>query len=293
MRPTARGVGAVLAAAALIGGGFAFGYPELVVLGVAAAVAVLCALGYAARRLRLSVYREVQPERVTRGEPCAQTLTVRNGSRWLSATLIAQDRCGSASVPVPLLRLRPGHDTTVDYPIPTARRGVVRVGPLRVTRRDPLGLVGMARTSGGTAQVWVHPRTHPLVAVPVGVARSLDGRVDKVPHGTITFDALREYVIGDELRKVHWRTSARVGQLMVREDLDTSLPRVVVLVDDRRAAYKDLTEDGSPDFEAVCEAAAPRVILRMNEGPLEPCGRPGAWRRTSALPGRWPSRLQA
>jgi uncharacterized protein (DUF58 family) len=138
---------------------------------------------------------------------------------------------------------------------------VVRLGPLRVTRRDPLGLVGMSRTSGGTAQVWVHPRTYPLQAVPVGVARSLDGRVDKVPHGTITFDALREYVIGDELRKVHWRTSARVGQLMVREDLDTSLPRVVVLVDDRRATYRDVTQAGdSDDFEAVCEAAASVVV---------------------------------
>src|SRR4051794_16165997 len=260
MAPTARGVGTVLGSAVLIGVGFGFGYPELVVLGAAGVVAVLCALGYAARSLRLSVTREVKPERVTRGESCAQTLTVRNASRYLSATVIGMDQCGSATVPVPLLRLKAGHDTAVDYPIPTARRGVVRVGPLRVTRRDPLGLVGVARSNGGTAQVWVHPRTYPLVAIPVGVARSLDGRVDKVPHGTITFDALREYVIGDELRKVHWRTSARVGQLMVREDLDTSLPRVVVLVDDRRAAYRDLTEDGSADFEAVCEAAASVVV---------------------------------
>jgi uncharacterized protein (DUF58 family) len=99
--------------------------------------------------------------------------------------------------------------------------------------------------------------------VPVGVARSLDGQVDKVPHGTITFDTLREYVIGDELRKVHWRTSARVGQLMVREDLDTSLPRVVVLVDDRAAAYRDLTDDGSANFESVCEAAASVVVATV------------------------------
>jgi uncharacterized protein (DUF58 family) len=261
MAPTARGVGTALAGGALIAGGFAFGYPELVVVGAAAVLAVLCAVGYAAWRFRLTVSRVVHPERVVRGEACSQTLIVRNGSRYRAVTLIAQDACGTRPVPVPLLRLRPGHDTAVTYPVPTERRGVVVVGPLRVTRRDPLGLVGVARTSGGTARVWVHPRTHPLVAVPVGVARSLDGRVDKVPHGTITFDALREYVIGDELRKVHWRTSARVGQLMVREDLDTSLPRIVVLVDDRRAAYRDRTEDGgSDDFEAVCEAAASVIV---------------------------------
>jgi len=233
------------------------------VLGAAGVVAVLCAVGYAAWRPTLSVTRELRPDRVTRGEPCTQILTVHNSSRLRAATLIAQDVCGPATVPVPLLRLRPGHDTAVDYPVPTARRGVVRVGPLRVTRRDPLGLVGMARNNGGTAQVWVHPRTHPLTAVPVGVARSLDGRVDKLPHGTITFDALREYVLGDELRKVHWRTSARVGQLMVREDLDTSLPRVVVLLDDRAAAYRDRTEDGSANFESVCEAAASVIVATV------------------------------
>ena len=115
------------------------------------------------------------------------------------------------------------------------------VGPLRVTRHDPLGLVAVARGHGETVRVWVHPRIHPLTAVPAGVARSLDGRVDRVPHGSITFDTLREYVIGDELRHVHWRTSARVGELMVREHLDTSLPRMVVLLDDRSESYPDLT----------------------------------------------------
>jgi uncharacterized protein (DUF58 family) len=72
-----------------------------------------------------------------------------------------------------------------------------------------------------------------MQAVPAGISRSLDGRLDRVPHGAITFDTLREYVIGDELRHVHWRTSARVGELMVREHVDTSPARIVVLLDDR------------------------------------------------------------
>jgi uncharacterized protein (DUF58 family) len=161
---------------------------------------------------------------------------------------------------VPLIRLRPGHDTTVSYPVPTAHRGVVRVGPLTVTHRDPLGLLGVEGTHGGTARVWVHPRSHPLVAVPVGVARSLDGRIDRVPHGNITFDALREYVIGDELRRVHWRTTARVGELMVREYVDTSLPRLVVLLDDRAGAYP------APEgFEEACEAAASVLLAAVRE----------------------------
>jgi uncharacterized protein (DUF58 family) len=268
MRLTPRGIGLLASAGALLVAGFWFGYPELTLLGSAAAIAGGCAFAHAAWRPRLDVSRVADPDRVARGEAAKMTLTVRNTGRVGSTSLIAEDRCGSRPVPVPLLRLRSGHDTTVSYPVPTERRGVIPVGPLRVTRRDALGLVSLARSHGDTAKVWVHPRIHLLTAVPAGVARSLDGRVDKVPHGTITFDSLREYVVGDELRRVHWRTSAKVGELMVREDLDTSLPRIVVLLDDRAAAHPKLTDgpDGTAEsFESACEAAASIVAAAVRE----------------------------
>jgi len=253
-----RGLAAVAAGAALIAAGFTFGYPELVVLGVTALVAACCALAYVAWRPVLTVERAVDPERVSRGEPCSHTLTVRLRGRLRPATLVAEDRCGGVPVAVPLVRLRPGHDSAVDYPVPTDRRGVVEIGPLTVTRTDPLALAGTRRRYGGTARVWVHPRVHPLVAVPVGIARSLDGRIDRVPHGSITFDALREYVLGDELRRVHWRTSARVGELMVREYVDTSLPRMVVLLDARARGYPEPER-----FEDTCEAAASVLVAAV------------------------------
>ncbi|MDG4826642.1 DUF58 domain-containing protein [Asanoa sp. WMMD1127] len=265
MRPTARGLGLAAAGVALVVVGWRFGYAELAALGGAALVAVVFAVLHAAWRPRLSVTRVVEPDRVGRGEPAGVTLTVRNSARLRAANLVAHDRCGAATVPVPVLRLRPGRDTTVDYPVPTTRRGVVPVGPLRVARRDPLGLVTAARSHGGASTVWVHPRIHPLTAVPAGAMRSLDGRVDSVPHGTITFDSLREYVVGDELRRVHWRTSARVGELMVREQLDTSLPRLVVLVDNRTTAHPDRSGGEAPTFEAACEAAASVVTAAARE----------------------------
>jgi uncharacterized protein (DUF58 family) len=260
MRFTARGLGTIAAGVALLGTGSLFGYPELALLGAAAWIAVGCALGYAVVQPVLTVRRAVDPDRVTRGEASTQTLTVGNASRLLAATLVAHDACGDRTVPVPLVRLPRGQDTAVSYPVPTHRRGVVRVGPLTVSRRDPLGLIDVSREHGGTATVWVYPRTHRLSAVPAGIARSLDGRIDRVPHGSITFDTLREYVIGDELRHVHWRTTARVGELMVREHLDTSLPRIVVLLDDRARSY------GDPDgFEHACEAAASVLVAAVRE----------------------------
>ncbi|GAA1787726.1 DUF58 domain-containing protein [Planosporangium flavigriseum] len=265
MTITKRGIGLLVAGLILLATGFRFGYPELTVLGCAGLLAVLLAHAYAALRPRLAVTRRAEPDRVMRGEDSRMTLTVRNANRVRAATLIAYDRCGPATVPVPVLQLRPGQDTVTEYPVPTARRGVVAVGPLRIVRRDPLSLVTMARSHGETARVWVYPKVHPLSAVPVGVVRSLDGRVDRVPHGTITFDTLRGYVVGDELRHVHWRTSARVGELMVREHLDTSLPRLVVLLDDRPVAHPGLGGGTSDSFESACEAAASIVMAAQRE----------------------------
>ncbi|MGC1210421.1 MAG: DUF58 domain-containing protein [Micromonospora sp.] len=265
MEITARGVGLLAAAVVLLAAGFRYAYPELTVLGAAAAVAVGYALVTAAWRPRLTVERSANPERVARGEPASLTLTVRNIGRLRAANLVAEDHCGGSRVPVPLLRLRPGRDTTVRYEVPTRRRGVVPVGPLRVTRRDPLGLVALARPYGGTVPVWVHPRIHPLTAVPTGAGRSLDGRVDSVPHGSITFDSLREYVVDDELRRVHWRTSARVGELMVRENVDTSLPRIVVALDNRAVAHPERVDGVAESFESGCEAAASVVAAAMRE----------------------------
>jgi uncharacterized protein (DUF58 family) len=274
---TPRGYGVGGAGLVLAAVGFAFGYPELAVVGATGVVALGSAVLYGVWRPTLDVQRVAEPDRVACGEGSNVTLHVHNSSAMLAATMIAEDACGRigidgrivdrAIVPVPVLRLRSGATTDVRYPVPTGRRGVVQVGPLRVTRRDPLGLISLGRDHGGTARIWVHPHIHPLQAIPAGITRSLDGRVDRVPHGSITFDTLREYVMGDELRHVHWRTSAKVGELMVREHLDTSLPRIVVLLDDRAESYPSPStpDDEIAEFEAACEAAASVVAAAVRE----------------------------
>jgi len=266
MRIPTRGYGLLAAGVLLLAAGFWFGYPELAALGAAAIVAVVGALAFVAWRPRLTVTRTVDPDRVMRGEPSRVTLHVANASRFFGASLVARDRLvPGGTVPVPLVRLRPGKVTTVAYAVPTRRRGVIDIGPLEVSRRDPLALVGVVRRYGGQNKVWVRPRVHVITSVPVGLSRSMDGRIDRVPHGSITFAALREYVMGDDLRHVHWRTSARVGELMVREHVDTSLPRIVILLDDRAEAHLPDGGGGESTFEAACEGAASVLVAAYRE----------------------------
>ncbi|HEX2145297.1 MAG TPA: DUF58 domain-containing protein [Glycomyces sp.] len=252
---TARGVGLAVAAVALLAAGWVWGYPELAAVGAAAALACLGAASVITAKPRLDVERSVTPDRVSVGHNATVALNVRNGGRWRAVNARAVDAYGGTGletrrVSVPLARLRPGKSAGASYTIVAERRGVVDAGPLSIGKRDLLGLAATAGTFGPTARLWVHPRLHQLGRTPDGLARSLEGTADKVEQGSLTFHALREYVIGDELRHVHWRTSARIGKLMVKEHLDTSLPTVAIAIDDRPESWTD-----AEPFEAACEAA--------------------------------------
>src|SRR5262245_57609966 len=155
MAVSGRGYGVLIAGIVLLAGGFWFGYPELAALGAACLAAVTGAVIFVSWRPQLEVDRIADPDRVSRGESSRLTLRIGNASRFLGASVVARDILGGAKnsgggigVPVPLLRLRPGRTTEVGYPVPTRRRGVLDVGPLEITRRDPLGLVGVVRRYG-------------------------------------------------------------------------------------------------------------------------------------------------
>ncbi|MQM25471.1 DUF58 domain-containing protein [Glycomyces albidus] len=268
---TARGVGLALAAAALLASGWLWGYPELAAVGAAGALACVAAGSVIAAKPRLEVERTVSPDRVSVGHTANVQLTVRNTGRWRAVNARAVDAYGAVHVrgsgalpgggletrrvAVPLARLRPGKSAGASYVIGAERRGVIEAGPLGIGKRDLLGLAATAGNFGPTARLWIHPRLHQLARTPEGLARSLEGTADKVEQGSLTFHALREYVIGDELRHVHWRTSARIGKLMVKEHLDTSLPTVAIAIDDRAESWPGPPGAPSDAFEAACEAA--------------------------------------
>ncbi|QSB04495.1 DUF58 domain-containing protein [Natronoglycomyces albus] len=219
------------------------------ILGVVALMAFVTAVGIAISSPRLDVIRQLEPNRITVGETAEVNLRLRNASRWRPITAGAIDVCGSQRISVPLAQLRPGQETTATYDVPGHKRGVFDTGPLTVARRDLFGLASSGGRYGHTERLWVHPRLRRLRRTPDGLARSLEGATDKIEQGSLTFHALREYVIGDELRHVHWRTSARIGQLMVKEHIDTSLPTIVIALDNRPQAWDFAS------FEAACEAA--------------------------------------
>ncbi|GAB3856475.1 DUF58 domain-containing protein [Dactylosporangium cerinum] len=245
--------------------GLTVGYRELAAVAGAGLVAVLLAACWVTLPLRLTVDRRIEPQQVGRDDPCRAVVDLRTASRRTRTVVIADRISGPAGVraaTVPPIRVRGGTPARAGYDLPTDRRGLLMVGPVRVSRRDLFGLCEGDRAIGGTARLLVRPKWHPLRGVPAGLSPSLDGVADAALHGSITFHALREYQIGDDLRQVHWRTSARIGTLMVREHIDTALPRLLLLVDDRAESYT-----GDPDaVEETIEVAASILVAAGQAG---------------------------
>jgi uncharacterized protein (DUF58 family) len=172
----------------------------------------------------------------------------------------AYESAGDEKVIVDIPRLTPGEVTNSTYRLPTARRALISVGPLSITKQDPFGLWRITQTVGDVRSLWVHPVVHAMSGLPTGQSRSLDGPDDeRALNGSITFHSLREYVVGDDLRRVHWRSSARLGTLMVREHVDTSLAQITLVLDTQAGSYRG---DG---FEEAVEVAASIAVAAASE----------------------------
>ncbi|WP_084960453.1 DUF58 domain-containing protein [Thermoactinospora rubra] len=264
---TPLGWGTLAASVLLYAAGFLLGYPEPVVLATGGLLALALALAWTAPRPRLEVHREVTPLKVPRGEAAVAVLHVRNLGRLGLSGVRAHDRFGAVEHTVDLPRLPRNTPKVISYPLPTDRRGEIPVGPLRLVRADPLGLTRRVREYGEAVTLLVRPRTVDLPVPPSGRAHHLEGPTsDNAPAGTATFHTLREYVVGDDLRHIHWRSSARTGTLMVRQLIDASLPTTTVVLDTR-----GLTEPAVDAAASVAVAAARAgfpVRVLTGAGPL-------------------------
>jgi hypothetical protein len=257
---TRRGAGLLLGAALLWVAARSFGVPELqLAAGAALVLLVLAVLGVLVASGRLTVDRVVRPGVLPFEGEATVVLTVGNASALPTAPLEVRDRVPAAlggSRTVRRRPLGPRGRTTVTRQLVGLQRGRVEVGPCEITVRDPFGLARRRRVLGGTSRVTVHPRVWELppgVALGGATASGSDGRRRLTPGGEDLAD-IREYVRGDDLRSVHWPSTAHRGKLMVRQSESPEAPRAVLVLDLRRDRHLGAGADAS--VETAVSAAA-------------------------------------
>jgi len=233
--------------------GLLFGEIDLVRAGVLAA-AVPCVAGLIVRRAQVQIAnrRSVEPPRASAGEAVTVNLVITNRSVLRTGTLLLEDQLPERLVGRARFVLDPlgGHESrTVSYRMPGLGRGRYRVGPLRIRLSDPFRLVDVTRSFTATSEFVVAPVIDPLP--PVEPPRSDEMGDSAGSHSVGTHGAddqsTREYRIGDDLRKIHWRSSARTGALMVRQEERPWRGQSTVLLDLRAIAHAEAAGGGSAE----------------------------------------------
>jgi uncharacterized protein (DUF58 family) len=194
-------------------------------------------------RYRLACERTLEPARTAAGTTSTVRLRLDNISRLPSGVLLMEDALPYSLGGRPrfvLDKIEPHGVREVSYPVTSDVRGRFTVGPLSVRLTDPFGLCELTRSFATTAELVVTPTVVPLPAVRLGGdwAGGGDAASRSVSSSGTDDAATREYRHGDDLRKVHWRSTARVGELMVRREEQPFQSRATLLLDGRSAAHR-------------------------------------------------------
>jgi uncharacterized protein (DUF58 family) len=264
---TTRGRSFLAAAAAAALAAFILGEKDLLRVAILLAALPLLAAAYVGRtRYRLACSRTLEPHRAQVGASARVILRLQNLSRLPTGTMLLEDRLPYALGSRPRLvleRLGAHQASSVAYTVRADVRGRYEVGPLVVRLTDPFGLCELTRAFPSIDKLTVIPQVHPLQAIRLAgeFAGSGDSRARSVAVHGEDDAATREYRHGDDLRRVHWRSTARVGELMVRREEQPWESRATVVLDTRATAHRG--EGPTASFEwAVSAAASIAVHLR-------------------------------
>ncbi|MDQ1437597.1 MAG: hypothetical protein QOK43_1226 [Acidimicrobiaceae bacterium] len=219
------------------------GITELFALAAAALVLVIASTVYVrSTRFSLEAVRELRPPRVHAGASSRVELSVRNTSNRRSPVLSARDPFdgGRRWARFLLAPLTPGEVARAAYRLPTEQRGVFDLGPLDVQLADPFGLATTSFTAAPATKLTVYPRVDVIEPLPLAQGNDPYAGAD---HATSLswsgedFYALREYQTGDDLRRVHWASTAKHDDLMIRQDEMPWQGRATVVLDVRRDVH--------------------------------------------------------
>ncbi|MCQ4081529.1 DUF58 domain-containing protein [Streptomyces sp. RB6PN25] len=267
---TTRGRSFIAAGLAAGACAYVLGQQDLLRVGLLlAALPLVCVAVLCRTRYRVAGNRRLSPSRVPAMAEARVHVRVDNVSRLSTGLLMLQDRVPYVLGPRPrfmLDRVEPGGHREVSYRVRSDLRGRYPLGPLQLRLTDPFGMCELTRSFAARDTLTVVPRIETLPPVRLAGeasgygdsrqrALALAGEDDVIPRG---------YRHGDDLRRVHWRSTARYGELMVRREEQPHRARCTVLLDTRRIAYHGAGPDSA--FEWAVTGAASAAVHMLERG---------------------------
>lgn len=237
------------------------GWPVFQLLWLVCTLLGLVAVAFALLPVRARAEIQLSPPRTMAGQDALVRVSARSASLIPVPSPLIAVPTGQTSH---LVRLRTLRRKPLEEQIALSalRRGVVQVGPVTARRTDPLSLLQWRERWSGAAEMLVLPRMVDVESLGLDAIRDQEGTPsDEISMSDLAFHALREYVPGDDLRHVHWRSSAKAATLQVRQYQDTRRSHLTVVIDDSSGSYAD-----PEDFETAVSAAASIAARAHRDG---------------------------
>ncbi|MGN5734837.1 DUF58 domain-containing protein [Arthrobacter psychrochitiniphilus] len=232
--------------------GARFGWQEAKVAALLGVVLMLIAIAFVMGKSMYAVKLDLARTRVAVGDNAVGSIAVANMSSRSALPAALELPVGQATALFHLPRMKPQEIHEDLFTIPTTRRAVITVGPVRSVNADPLQLLRRQMLWTEPTDLFVHPRTTALDGPAAGFLRDLEGLTTRdLSSSDIAFHALRDYVPGDDRRHIHWKTTARTGKLMVRQFEETRRSHMAVALSINTDEYEH-----DDDFELAISAAA-------------------------------------
>ncbi|KQR54631.1 hypothetical protein ASF88_07670 [Leifsonia sp. Leaf336] len=218
--------------------GYVLGWTEAVVAGWAAAALLLIASLYLVGRIAYDVGLALPTNRVVVGDRAPGEVTVRNPTRRRLPGVRVEVPVGAGLAEFAAPSLLSGDEHSDVFVVPTSRRGIVPIGPVRTVRADPVGMLRREWVWADSLDLFVHPRIIAIPSMSTGFVRDLEGAPTRdLTQSDIAFHALREYTPGDERRNIHWKSTAKTGSYMVRQFEETRRSHLLVALSLSEADY--------------------------------------------------------
>ena len=229
-----------------------WGWQEAKSAALAAFLLFVFAVAFIVGRSSYGVTLDLARTRVAVGDQAVGSITVSNTSTRPLLPADLELPVGAATAIFHLPRMKPGQVHEDLFTIPTSRRAVVVVGPVRSVRADPLHLLRRRVLWTEPEDLFIHPRTVALAGSAAGFIRDLEGMpTTELSSADVSFHALRDYVPGDDRRHIHWKTTARTNKLMVRQFEETRRAHLAVSLSINTDEYSSEQE-----FELAISVAA-------------------------------------
>lgn len=267
---TTRGRAFVAAGAAAGAFGLMLGQRTLLSIGGLLVLLPLLSLLAAGRtRYRIRCARQITPPRIPAGQAAGIAIQLHNVSRLPTGLLLAEDTVPYSLGTRPrfiLDRIEPGGTRSLSYPLQSDTRGKFAIGPLHVHVADTFGLVRIGSEAAAPGTLVVTPAITPLPRTSLAGTWLGEGGTRASTAAAAGEDDVvpREYRDGDELRRVHWRSTARHGELMVRREEQRWRNRAVLFLDTRATGH--VGRGPSSSFEFAVGAAASIGVHLAREG---------------------------